>query len=435
MIVWLLILAALGGLMHAARSFGADPNSGTLLAFGYFMLASFFTGKIASKIGLPKLTGYLLVGVICGPYVLDLVRAQTAAHLQVVSDSAICLIALTAGSELSFARLRPIMPVLRAMTLYAVVGAAAVLAAVLFAMHAWIPFLADLPADQALAVSAVIGVALSAQSPAVVIALLAETRADGPVSRVILGSVVLADLVVITMYAIAATVATSALGGGLDVTDTALAVSWQLFGSIAFGIAMGMTIGGYLRWVQRNGVLFAVLCCVVVAEIGPRARLDPLIVMLAAGIWLENASRASAHDLLREIESGRLPLFLVFFALAGTHIDLGRLVASIVPVGVLVIARVVAFRFGAGVACRRSAAPPAVARYAWFGLVPQSGLAIALALLVEQTFPSFGNAAAVLVFGVVGVNELIAPVILRAMLVRSGEAGARPASEATPVDH
>ena len=56
----------------------------------------------------------------------------------------------------------------------------------------------------------VLGVALVAKSPAVVIALLPETGADGPVSQVMLGAVVLCDFVVLLMYSAAATFAISA---------------------------------------------------------------------------------------------------------------------------------------------------------------------------------------------------------------------------------
>ena len=435
MFVPVLLLLALGGLMQAARSFATDPGASTLLAFGYLMLSSFFMGKIADRLGLPKLTGYLVVGMLAGPFVFGFVGEHATASLKFVSDTAICLIALTAGSELNFRRIRPVMPTLRAMTLYAVVGAMVVLATTLFLFRPFIPFLAAMTTTQALAVCAVIGVALSAQSPAVVMALLAETRADGPLSQVILGSVVVADLVVIIMYAIAATLASSVLGAGMDVVDTALSVSWELFGSIAFGFAMGMTLALFLRLVRRGAAMFTVLICVVVAEIGARVHLDALIVMLAAGIWLENFSRTNAHDLLREIESARLPLFLVFFSLAGSHIDIVELASAIGPVMVLVIARVIAFRFGTAAACRRSHADPVVAKYAWFGLVPQSGLAIALALLVRQTFPTFGDAAAVLTFGVVATNELVSPVILRRMILKSGEAGKKAIADLTLASH
>jgi Kef-type K+ transport system membrane component KefB len=423
MVVAVLLLLALSGLMQAGRSFGADPSASTAMCFGYLMLASYFAGKIADRIGLPKLTGYLLVGVGTGPFVLGLVDEHAATSLKFVSDSAICLIALTAGSELNFKRIRPVMATLRAMTLFAVVGAMVVISGALFAMKPLIPFLERMDVASAFAVCAVIGVALSAQSPAVVMALLAETRADGPLSQVILGSVIVADLVVIIMYAVASTVATAVIGGDIDVFHTGLAVSWELLGSIAFGFAMGMLLGVFLRFAPRGGAMFTVLICVVVAEIGARVHLDPLIVMLAAGIWLENFSTVSAESLLHEIESARLPLFLVFFSLAGTHINVDQLAASILPVSIIVLVRASAFRIGTGAACRVSGAEPVVSRYAWFGLVPQSGLALALALLVRETFPTFGDSAAVLTFGVVGANELIAPVVLRRMLLASGEAG------------
>ena len=435
MVVPVLLLLALGGLMQAGRSFGTDLSAGTLVSFGYLMLSAFFAGKIADRIGLPKLTGYLVVGVVTGPFVLALVGEHATATLKVVSDTAICLIALTAGGELNIQRVRPLFRTLRAMTAFAVIGAMVLLSAALFVIKPLIPFLDRMPVTSALAVACVIGVALSAQSPAVVMALLAETRADGPLSRVILGSVIVADLVVIVMYAVAATLASAVLGGGLNVTDTAIAVSWELFGSIGFGFAMGILLATFLRFSPRSGPLFATLLCVVVAEIGARVHLDPLIVMLAAGIWLENFSRVTAHALLQEIEGARLPLFLVFFALAGTHIDVQQLLAALLPVSILVLLRAFAFRVGTGLACRVSGAEDVVRRYAWFGLVPQSGLALALALLVRQTFPAFGDAAAVLTFGVVGANELVAPVILRRMLVRSGETGKKAVTDFASAGH
>jgi hypothetical protein len=67
-----------------------------------------------------------------------------------------------------------------------------------------------------------------------------------------------------------------------------------------------------------------------------------------------------------------------------------------------------------------------VQQYAWVGLVPQAGLALAIALVLEKTFPSFGAQAAVIVVGVVSLNQLVAPVILRMVIIRSGEAGQKP---------
>jgi Kef-type K+ transport system membrane component KefB len=428
-----LIVLALGGLMHAARSFSVDVGSaGTELAFGYLLLTSYFMGKIFNRIGLPKLTGYLSTGIVVGPYLLGLVTKDMGSSLKVVNGVAICILALTAGSELSFKRVRPVMKTLRAITFFAVLLGMVAISAAVFLMRPMLPFFDQLDFTQSIAVCGTIGVALSAQSPAVVMAMVSEMQSDGPLTQIMLASVVVADLVIITMYAIVSALAIAAVGGGIDVRETVLSVSWELLGSIFFGIAIGMLIGVYLTSVKKGASLFVVMICIVVAEIGTRVHLDPLICMLAAGIWLENFSKADAHLLIRDFESAQLPVFLVFFALAGAKLDIAALYAAILPVVILAVTRATAFYFGARYACRRTNADAIVTKYAWFGLVPQAGLALALALLIQKSFPSFGNQAAVVLFGVVGVNELIAPVILRALLLRSGEAGKRAATDFIP---
>ena len=422
----LLLLLAIAGLMHAVRGFtGDNAVGGVELAFGYLLLAAYFTGKIVSRFGMPKLTGYLIAGVISGPFVLVLVSAPMGKELKIVSDVATCIIALTAGSELNLKRLKPTIGTLRNMTLFAVIGAQFAIAGALYLMRPLLGFMDAMTTEQQVAVCFVIGVALSAQSPAVVMALLAETGAEGPLTQVVLGSVILADLVVLVMYSAASSIAGAVVGGGLDVLETALGVTWELLGSIVFGVAIGVLIGRFLLSVKKGAPLFALVVCVVVAEIGSRINLDPLIVMLAAGMWLENFSKADAHDLLAGFESAQLPVFLVFFALAGGKININLLYASLLPVAVIAVVRATCFFLGTKLACALTHPEPVVSKYAWFGLVPQSGLALALALLVQNTFPTFGPPAAVIVFGVVGVNEIISPVILRAMLIRSGEAGKR----------
>ena len=420
----LILLLAVAGLMQAARSFSADTTAaGTELAFGFLLLASYFTAKIFNRLGLPKLTGYIAAGVISGPYVLALVTKDMGVSLKVVSTTATAILALEAGAELNLKKMRPIMRTLRSIVVFAVLGSMVAIAAALFLLRPLLPMFDHLSLTQSIAVCMVIGVALSAQSPAVVMAMLSETRADGPLSQIMLASVVVADLCVITVFSVASAITGAVIGGGIDVSATALAVSWELVGSIVFGVAIGALIGQFLLSVKNGASLFALMICIVVAEIGARVHLDPLIVMLAAGIWLRNFSRADASDLLHGFESAQLPVFLVFFALAGSKLDIYALAGSIGVVAALAVTRAGSFYVGCKIACKRTGATEIVQRYAWFGLVPQAGLALALALVLQKTFPSFGNQAAVILFGVVGLNEIVAPVVLRGMLMKSGEAG------------
>ncbi len=423
MIPFLLLLAVVG-LMQAARSFSTDVTlAGTELAFGFLLLAAYFTAKIVNRFGLPKLTGYIIAGVVSGPFVLALVTKDMGVSLKVVSNTATAILALEAGSELDLKKMRPVMRTLSAITVFAVVGAMIAIAGALFVMRPLLPLFSDMSMTQSLAVCMVIGVALSAQSPAVVMAMLAETRAEGPLSQIMLASVVVADLCVITLFSVASAITGAVIGGGIDVMSTALSVGWEVFGSMIFGVAIGMLIGQFLLSVKSGASLFALMICVVVAEIGARVHLDPLIVLLAAGIWLRNFSRADASDLLHGFESAQLPVFLVFFALAGSKLDIYGLWSSLAVVAVLAVTRAGTFYVGCKIACKATHAQAIVTKYAWFGLVPQAGLALALALVLQKTFPSFGNQASVILFGVVGLNEMVAPIVLRGILMNSGEAG------------
>jgi Kef-type K+ transport system membrane component KefB len=424
-VIPVLLLLAVVGLMQAARSFSADVSlAGTELAFGFLLLAAYFTAKIVNRFGFPKLTGYILAGVIAGPHVMGLVTDSMSGSLKVVSSTATAILALEAGSELQFKKIRPVMRTLRAITVFAVLGSMVTIGGVLFLLHPLLPFMKSLDLTQTLTVCMVIGVALSAQSPAVVMAMLAETRAEGPLSQILLASVVVADLVVITLFSVASAVAGAVIGGGLDVQATALAVAWELVGSIVFGLVIGALLGQFLISVKRGASLFALMLCVIVAEIGTKVHLDPLIVMLASGIWLRNFSKADASDLLHGFESAQLPVFLVFFALAGSHLDLDALWGSVMVVAIVALTRASTFFAGGRFATRITGATDVVKKYAWVGLVPQAGLALALAGVLSSTFKdSFGPGASVILLGVVGLNEMVAPIVLRICILRSGEAG------------
>ncbi len=440
----IIVLLVVAGLTHAARTFyasGQEPSAstGTALAFGFLLLAAFFAGKLFSLVRLPKLTGYICCGIIAGPSVLQLLSEPMVRSLGPVKGVAVCLIALTAGGELNFGRMRPLMRTVLWIT-FGSVGITAFLATIaLFVLRPWLPFMADITLGQSLAVCAVLAVAISAMSPAVTMALFSEVGAEGPVSRTVLGVVVVADLLVVVLFAVVSSIARSAMGGPTDVSETALHLSWELFGSLGVGAAVGGVLALYLRKVHEGRALFVLLLCVLMSEVGGRLGLDPLLVALSAGLFIENVTEIEASALVHDIESASLPVYVVFFALAGAMLDVRVFAAVAVPALVLVSVRAFGMWLGARTGARAAKAAPEIQSWAFVGLLPQAGLALALALLIPRVFPDFGEAAAALIVGIVGLNELIMPAILRWGLVRIGEAKAvtRPPAEgaATPAAH
>lgn len=412
--------------MEAAR--GADlehdshrMSAAVLLAIGMILLASWHAGKLFAAMRLPKLTGYLATGIVAGPAVLAYLDHDVVSELTIVNGMATALIALTAGSEMDFRSMRPLLRTIGAISVIAVIGTALLLGVTVFVLKSQLAFLADRPLFEAIAISATLGVVIVAQSPAVVVAIRAETGADGPIARTALGVVVVADLVVIVLFALASSVTTAVLSGSMDIEATLRGLSWELFGSLVVGTLIGVLLAVYKRIVRANVDLFVLVVCFLAAEIGRRLHLDPLLLMLAAGIFVENVAR-SGHALRKGFEDASLPVYILFFTVAGAsiHLDLIPLVA--IPATVLVLVRAGGLYAGTYAAAKVSSAPPEVARWGGLGLLPQAGLAIALSMLFARTFPEFGDAASVLTLGIVAINELIAPAVYRWALVRSGEA-------------
>jgi Kef-type K+ transport system membrane component KefB len=423
------LLLLLGGLMHAAQSFTPERGVGsfpamTTLALGYLLLTAFLAGAVFKSIGLPRLTGYLATGIVVGPHGLGLVSSSTVDDLGIVNGIAIALIALTAGTEMHLRSLRPLFRSILFIAILPTVGTAVLLAAVVYLGRGYLPFLSELTSVQLMAVSGVLAVTLVAKSPAVVVALRDEMDADGPLMRTVLAVVVFGDLLVIVLFALVSSVAQSLLGGGADAMRAGLLLSWEIFGSGAVGLLVGGLLALYLKKVSGSGALFLLTVSFVVAEVGKRLSLDPLIVALAAGMLIRNTTDVGVR-LNHEIEAAGLPVYIAFFSVAGATIHLDAL-ALVGPIATaLVLVRAAGFLVGARVAATFAGAPEVVRRYAGFGLLPQAGLALALAILFTRAFPDFGEGASALVFGVVAINEVVAPAVFRVALTKSGEAGAR----------
>jgi Kef-type K+ transport system membrane component KefB len=239
----------------------------------------------------------------------------------------------------------------------------------------------------------------------------------------VLAVVVLADLVVIVLFALTSALAKAAFGAEGALRGTLGMLAWKVFGSGAVGMMIGALIGAFFRRVQSGGSLFTLTACVIVAEVGGRLDLDPLLTLLIAGILIRNVT--PVHEALRSaIGASVLPVYALFFAVAGARIHLGGVQLAL-PLFVLWAIRGFGLVGGTWLAARAFDAPPSVRRYAGWGLLPQAGLALALAVLFGELFPEYGRQAASLTLALVALNELVGPVMFRAALTRSGETGAR----------
>ncbi len=403
---------------------GGDTAAGpsTALALGFALIAAALAGELLERVRLPRVTGYLLFGMVCGPYLANIITRPMARELQLINGLAVVLIAFIAGLEMNFERLRPQLRAIAQFGGITMVTMYVVLFAVFWIAWPWLGIAPELTGVQKVAVAAVLSTVVASFSPTVTIALIAESRARGPVSELTLAIVILADLVLILAFTLVMQLARFAFGGVHDVGVFA-ELSWAIFGSFAFGAAVGALFALYLRYVAREVAVMLLAVCAAIAGIGTQLHLESLLAALAAGLVVENIAPPRGDMLKHAVERGALPVLVVFFAAAGASLQLDAL-ATIggVALGIAALRAVLIWsstRLGAAVA----AIPQPQSALVWMGLISQAGVTLGLALLISTEFPDWGPQVQTLVVALIALHQLAGPVLFRAALSSAGEVG------------
>ncbi len=394
----------------------------SLFLFGILLLTADTFGALAHDLGFPRLVGYLLAGLALGPSMLDIVPPGVIQDLSMMKQLAVGVIALLAGAELRVKdlvdRFRTIAWILALQTAAVLLG----LTALVLLLRAWVPFLDNLEVPALLFVAFLFAATLSVNSPMVTLALLTETRAKGPLARTTLGVVLVADVLVILIFTVAFSLAQASLGGE---TASAWEILFRLLREVVGSILAGALVGGvltlYLRFVRRELVVFAVVVVFATAAAAAALHFELLLSLLVAGFLVENVAPVRAEPLVEMLHVMAVPVFVIFFAMAGADLRLQTFLAVWPVVLTVALVRAGLIYAGSTAGARLGQAEPVVARYAWTGLVSQAGVALGLATIVADRLPRLGLAMQAMIVGIIALNESVGPVLFRAGLDRAGE--------------
>ncbi len=418
-----LILVLLAALV--VRQVGGELElRSTAFAFGFALIAAALSGVLVERLQLPKVTGYLLFGMVCGPYLANLISRPMARELQLFNGVAVVLIAFIAGLEINIVRLRPrLLGMLR-------VGGVNILVTNLgffllfFVAWPWLPILPSATGLVRVSLALLSAIVVSCSSPSVAMAVIAETRASGPLSELVVAVVILADLALMLLFTLAMQLVRAATGatGAAEVALLAR-LAWQLFGSFAFGGAVGAVFALYLKHVGREVALVLVALCVLISQTGAHLHFEPILAGLAAGLVVENIAPPDGDALRAGVEQSALPILIVFFVAAGASLQLDALAEIGAVAAVVAVVRMALMRTGTLAGARLSGIPAPANGMIWMGLVAQAGVTLGLVTLVAVEFPGWGVRLQTLVVALIALHQLVGPVLFRSALVRAGETG------------
>jgi len=424
-LVWLLV-----GMVEIGPSL--TPAVSTFM-LGFVLLSAALMGEIVEHVRLPRITGYIVAGIVFGPYVGSLLSPRVLEPLNIFNDMAYAFIGLAAGAELKLATLRgrwkSIVLLIACTTTVVMIG----VGSFFFLAVSYRGFLGDLAPLQILAVAGVVGVIAAARSPSSAIAIIKETEADGPFAETILGVSVAMDVVVICLFSVALALAGLAFAPeqGMDLLFV-FSLTGEIGVSIVLGVALGAVIALYLKHEgPQIPLVIAGLCFLVYRSsalfghhleeaYGVTVHLEPLLICAAAGFVIQNLS-GHGPRLTDAMDRVALPVYVIFFTLAGARLHLGALLASWAVALTIAGCRVLMIMIGTRIATTLAGDPPEFRRYSWLGFVTQAGLSLALIAQIEGSFGAWGARLASTLVGVVAINQLIGPATFKIALEKVGE--------------
>jgi len=421
----LVVLALLFGAMKLIEPLGqpgGQPDA--LLTFGFLILAAYATGELFGGFGLPKIVGYLLGGVLAGPSVLGSVTPEAAAELEPVSGLAIAMIAFLAGAELRWDEIKARGLTLLKLTTTEVAVTFTFITGLLLVGRQFIPFLVDVPWSHAIVFAALFGSIAVIHSPAVTMALLTETKAQGPVARTTLGIVLVSDVVVVLFFSGMLAVAQKMVPIAGTPQGGVGALVWEILGAVPIGALLGFGVAQALRVVRGEMLLFALLAALFGQQIASMLHVEVLLTLLVAGfVALNTAEDEAGHSMLGAMERAAAPIFVVFFALAGAKLDVAEVVRLSPLILPIALVRVAGIRSGLRLGAAVAKVPTQEVAHVWNGLVSQAGVAIGLVTIAAAAYPQAGSGMRTMLLALIAVNETVGAILFRRALVAAGEVG------------
>ncbi|MCR5829774.1 MAG: cation:proton antiporter [Lachnospiraceae bacterium] len=372
-----------------------------------FALAS---SKLMKFLKLPNVTGYLIAGLIAGPYVLGIIDAGTVESLGIIPEVALGFIAFSIGAEFRLSYLKKVgsAPLIIAIT--ESLGAVLVVDLALIIAGFDVPF------------SLSLGAIAAATAPAATLMVVKQYKAKGEVTDTLIAVVALDDAAALMCFGISVAIAKSISGSEGFTASAILGPFIEIFGALLLGAVAGICFRFLTMLFTGRGNRLAIAFALVFTcvGVGKLLGLSALLACMVMGAVFCNTSKNS--DAVFELTDRMTPpLYMLFFFVSGAQLDISIL-PSIGLIGVIyIVARVIGKIGGAMFGSVITHSSKNIRNHLGFMLVPQAGVAIGLAATAMTVVPEHGPTIRTVILCGTVIYELTGPLITKIALKRSGE--------------
>ena len=392
--------------------------SSVIVSMAVMLLAGFLMTRVTKRLRLPNVTGYIVAGILIGPFCLNMIPPSFIRNTDFLPDVALSFIAFSTGEFFRISAIRKNGGKVIVITLLEALTASLLVFLTSF-------FLLGLD----LAFSTVLAALASATAPASTMMTIRQTGAKGDFVETLLQVVAFDDIVGLVAFSAAVAVALSSYsGGGFSFSEMIVPILSSL-GTMALGGVFGVLLKGALhsrstdnRLIVTIALMFAF--CGICAVLG----ISPLLGCMAMSTVYINLTED--ERLFRQLGYFSPPILLLFFVRSGMSFDLRAVLGSggslgsspLLLVGVAYfITRIAGKYAGAFAGCALVRKEKKVRNYLGLALVPQAGVAIGLAALGARTLGGeAGRALETIILASSILYELAGPGLAKLSLYLSG---------------
>ena len=397
-----------------------------LLQWIIVLLLAALAGKLISKIKLPSILGWLIIGMLFGPHALGLMPQPVldAVWYKTVIMWMQCAFGLMLGTELVWKELKSYGKGLTVTTLTQSLGTFCFVTLV----FAVVFMLADAPVYLAFIFG---GIAL-ATAPAPALSIVNEFHAKGPVTNTLLPMAVLDDIVaIIVFFTVNSVVASSVSGGSVPLYMIPVMVLLPVIIGLVTGLPAGWLLKNVKGRVQTLTVLLAgiTLTAGIGWLINTKMLSDITLNYMLMGVSFSAVfTNMTGKERLKEITDYFHPILAV--SLLAAIVDLGAPLNYHLILGagfytfLYIMARGAGKYFGARFGAKAMKMPDAVQKYLGLTLLPHSGVSLVFTGIACATLASQPELAGILqgtIAAAAVINEIIAVIAAKKGFELAGE--------------
>ncbi len=379
-----------------------------LMGVGIVILLGLLGGKISHRFKIPRVTGYMLMGLIIGPSMLGIISSATLESIHMVNDIALGLILFAIGGEVELHHLKAMGKKVIFIALAESFGA-----------FGLVFILAQVISGNA-GLSLLLGAISMATAPGVTLLVIREYSARGPLTDTLLAVIAMNNIICLVIFRLI--FASYSLLNGLSF----FAVIASLFKELILSVVIGVAIAALINWWEQKiddlSELLLVIIGGLLLGIGAARTIGISYLMMCLIIGAVTNNLSMMHRLVyAELRLAEMPFYIAFFVLSGASLHLGSLGHLGLMGVVYLLARPAGKFMGSFIAAKKYQAEPQITSNIGMALLPQAGVAIGLAITVSETHPEIGTAISTVILSSVIVYEAVGPFLTKIALGRAGE--------------